>query len=303
MEAFVERYHAWIDELLNDPSDRRRHPVAKRLRDLDAHQKTLFERILKTSQARSQIGYCETTMILQNDVEFYRWPGNFRRFLRMERRVDGDPKNVMETLGTIAPWDRTRRGIVLMTPERGFRISPPLTVTEDQEWTLCYQKGPIHPHWGSFTAAPEVIGSDFLKIPQTIPAEQGTVVRWPHYYVGEVLRIVDASTGAGQFIEVESYNPSDGKLTLRHNFTPVPSGTVKYEFGSFIPEGLDKIVAVSVALGNTPVADRSEQRRLLMMEWKELFAAVMHYFNSTTTDRPHSANPTYAATTVDPMAI
>ncbi len=315
MEAFVERYHAWIDDLLNDPAERRRHPVAKRLRDLDAHQKTIYERILKTSQARAQIGYCESTITLQDGVEFYRWPGNFRRFLRFERRVfddpaparisgvssTGDPNNVLERMGTIAPWEYGR-GVVMMTQQRGFRVSPVPTLSGDEVWTLCYQKGPIHPHWGTFEASPTVIGTDFMKIPATIPADQGNVVRWPDYYVGEVLRIIEAGTGAGQFIEVTGFNPVDGKCTLKHDFRPTPTGTIKYEFGTFLPEGLDKIVALSVALANTAVSDRSEQRGLLMKEFKEMFAGCSHYFNSQTADRPHSANPSRADTTVDPMA-
>jgi len=316
VEAFVERYNAWIDDLLNDPAERRRHPTAKRLRDLDAHQKTIYERILKTSQARAQIGYCEATITLQDGIEFYRFPGNFRRFLRFERRADtdvnasrisgvsgmGNPNNVMETMGTVAPWEYGR-GVILMTQQRGFRVKPVPTLTEDQVWTLCYQKGPIHPHYATFESDAENVGPSFLRIPASVSADQGTVVRWPDYYVGEVLRILDASAGAGQFIEVSAYNPKNGQCTLRHDFRPTPSGTIKYEFGSFLPEGLDKIVAVSVALANTAVADRTEQRSLLTKEWKELYAACSHYFNSATADRPHSANPTYMDATVDPMAI
>lgn len=302
MDSFVERYNDWLDDLLNDPADRRRNPVAKRLRDLDAHHKSIFERILKTSQARAQIGYCEASIILQDGVTFYQWPGNFRRFLRMERRIDGDPNKVAEHMRTIAPWE-SRRGIVLMTPERGFRVQPTPTLTSNETWTLCYQKGPIHPHWGTITATPTNIGADFIKIATSIPPEQGNLVLWPAYYVGETVRILDAGTGAGQAIEVESFNPSDGQCTLKHNFAPVPSGTVKYEFGSFLPEGYDKIVAVAVALAHTPVRDRVTQRGLLTKEYKELMAAAMHYFNSQTADRPHTANPTWADRTVDPMAL
>lgn len=302
MEAFVERYHAWLDELLNDPGDRRRFPITSRLRDLDAHQKSLYERILKTSQARAQMQYAEADITISNGVEFYRWPGNFRRFLKFERRVDGDPNNIMETMKTIAPWDKGRRGVVLMTPERGFRVQPVPQMTEEQTWTLCYQKGLIHPHWGSFAATGSNVGPNFLRFPASIPDAQGYLVKHPQYYAGEVLRIIDAGTGGGQSIEVSNFSVGTLQCDLRHNFSPVPTGQIKYEIGGFFPEGLDKIVAVTVALSKTPMADRAEQRSLLMKEFKELYAACSHYFNSQTADRPHRPDPSYADSTVDPFA-
>lgn len=301
MESFVERYNDWLDDLLNDPGDRRRNPVAKRLRDLDAHQKSVYERILKTSQARAQIAYCEASITLRDGVTFYQWPGNFRRFLGFERRIDGNANNIGDRMRTIAPWELTR-GIVLMTPERGFRVAPAPVLTADESWTLMYQKGPIHPHWGTVAAAADTVGSNFIKIPTSIPPEQGRLVPWSQYYVGETIRILEANSGAGQAIQVDSYNPADGRCTLKHNFAPVPTGTIKYEFGSFLPEGYDKLVALSVALAYTPMRDRGEQRALLTKEWKEMYAACSHYFNNQTADRPHQANPNWSESTVDPMA-
>ena len=304
MQSFIERYTSWVDELIGDPSSSKRTTSEKRLRDLEAHHLSVYERLLTVSSSETTIGYTETNINIIKDQEFYRLPGNFRSFIRFERRLNGDPNNILDSTRTVAEWQRGDRGIIISSPERGFRFRPVPTNTD--VWTLVYQSAPIILHWGTITDS-DKIKPGSITIPLTVPEAQGEVVPWDEYYKGAIIHILEAKSGAGQSIEITAFNAATGECTLRNGFGIVPEidseTPLQYEFRTLLPRGYDKLIALSVAMGRMPERVDSDRWRMMKREWNEMFESARSYFRSTTSDRPQRVNMSHSGGTLDPFAL
>lgn len=299
MQAFIEDYIEWVREQLGDPGRSKRLTPESVLRDLHAEHMVVFEELLKASAQETIIGYTEAIITLRNDTEFYSFPGNFRQFMGLERRLVDNPRSVVDRLGT-KPFGSTDRGITISSVQRGFKVTRvPIIAEESQEWTLMYQKQPIVLHWSSDGQA---LNSLLVKMPASIPAEQGQIIRSSNYYVGELLHVI-GDADSNQSVEVTNYVPAAGVLTLREPLVASsPSAKIKYEFRTFLPRGLDKLIATSVALGKT--SDRTDpvKHRMLIRERRKFLRAARNYFRTATQDRVPAIRGR-GRQTVDPMAL
>ena len=299
MNAFIEDYLEWVEEMLGDPSGQRRATPAKRLRDLHAHHMTLYERFSRAAGNMMRIGFAETDITVENEKDFYQLPGNFRKFISFKRFSDDNPNNLVDEYPTIDDWADGSRGIIILSPQQGFRIRPRPTIDADQTWTLRYEVRPIRLHWGIAQSVTETT----ITLQDNLPEAQGQIVRQTDYYKGSLIHIVDATTGVGQSIDVISFSPESLTCTLRHSFNPIPTGAVKYEFRTELPRGYDKIFALSVAMAQTANRTNSEAWRALHKEWREFYSAARAFFSGPTRDRPHRPNASTVETTVDPLAM
>lgn len=297
MQAFIEDYLEWVTEILGDPGKNKRTTHSMWLRDLHAHHLKIFERLLQVSGDESLIGYHETDITLEDRKEFYSLPGNFRKFIGFERRLDGDPTKVTDRMGTVPQWSGDR-GIVLLDHHRGFQVRPLLLIGDNQTWTLRYQKGPIHLHWGSVNVDEVRIGRNTFTLAEDVPAEQGTLINREDYYKGELIYLVETD----QVSEVTAYSVTKRRCTLRHTFSPPPTGLVKYEFRTVLDRGIDKLFALAVAIEKTAARADPDKRRLLISEFKEFFASAKKYLRDLTSDRPPLPNLSRQGGPTDPFA-
>jgi hypothetical protein len=371
MQSFLTRFYDLVSRGLDDPAHSRRLTEANRLADFYQVETSLWERILTASGQESIPGRAETTITIQNGVEFYRLPGNFRQFLRMERRFEvnteiltvtaasydltggaqgekavvltaafaqyiyqsgdlfritsptthagdfaiasmgssngdnaillatspgaddtvtgvivrpiGDPNQVLETIGTIGEYE-PGPGVVIISALRGMRVQPAPAISEDQRWTLVYQKGPIIIH--DATAA--AVGTRSIKF-GTPGSTSGEKIAVDGYYNGSLMRVYDATIGAPQTGEVVQHESTRGLVLLRHVWQPTPTGTVKYEVAPVLPYEYDQLYAIEVALRNS---QRRRNRRWqdLLDQRKEMTNAAFNYFLSNTADRAPSRN-------------
>lgn len=299
MRAFIEDYVEWVREYLGDPSRSKRLTPESVLRDLHAEYMVVYEELLKASAGETVIGYAEATISLRSDTEFYSFPGNFRQFLRLERRLVDNPRSVVDRLET-KRFGSTDRGITISSAQCGFKATRvPIVIEESQDWVLMYQKGPIVLHWADNG---KVINNQAVRLPASLPEAQGQIVAQADYYVGELLHSIDARR-PNQSIEVTAYNPATRALLLREPLLGDyrPGDEFKYEFRTLLPRGTDKLLATCVALGKT--SDRTDpvKHRLLIRERRKFLQAARNYFRTATQDRAPAIRGR-GLQTVDPMA-
>lgn len=297
MRAFIEDYIDWVREYLGDPGLSKRLTAESVLRDLHAEHMVIYEELLKASYQDTVIGYTEATIKLRSDTEFYNFPGNFRQFLGLERRLVDNPRSVVDRLGT-KPFGSRDRGITISSAQRGFKVTRvPIVIEESQDWVLMYQKQPIILHWadegrwrGGFTFE--------LGTPS---GSQGQLVREQNYYTGELLHIID-ETQLNRSIEVVGHAPQLGQVYFGTDLLGLPlNAKVKYEFRTVLPRGIDKLIATSVALGKT--SDRTDpvKHRLLVKERRKFLQAARNHFRTATQDRAPAIRGR-GLKTLDPMA-
>jgi hypothetical protein len=307
MKTFIEDYLEWVPELVGDPAGGKRFSTSSLMRDLYSESCVIYEDLLRVSSAESVLGYTESVIKIENDKEFYSLPGNFRQFVRLERRVGasasdcGDPDDILDRLGTVPVLSRDR-GIVISDVERGFRITPVPTIDDEQWWTLCYQRGPARLHWGTG----EVLSANFFRMPASVLEQQGEIISTINYYSGTMLHILEDPTQGvrEQFAEITSGGPvANGTLEYAtRSSLNKGRGTAKYEIRPFLPPGLDKLIAVCVALARCAPRANVEVHSLLVRERKKYFNAARQWFRTTTQDRPPTL-PSRGLKTVDPMAM
>jgi hypothetical protein len=286
MRAFIEDYVGWVREYLGDPGRSNRLTPESVLRDLHAEHMVIYEELLKASYQDTVIGYTEATIKLRRDTEFYNFPGNFRQFLGLERRLVDNPRTVVDRLSTKRFGSRDR-GITISSAQRGFKATRvPIVIEESQDWVLMYQKQPVVLHWADDG---ELVTDQTVRLPSSVPESQGEIVPETSYYVGELLHVIDPGA-INQSIPVTAYNAVTRILTK-----------FKYEFRTVLPRGIDKLIACSVALGKTSDRTDSTKHRLLVKERRKFLQAARNWFRTATQDRAPTIRGR-GVQTLDPMA-
>ena len=299
MNAFLEDFLEEILEELGDASTTRKSTPKMLFRRLWPEITAIYEELLKASAQQSQFGYTETDIVLVEGQDAYPLPGGFRIFEGLEKRTDGDRKQVTDRLHTkdISIGDR---GVRIISPDRGMRIWPPTTASDAGTWTLRYRCRSIKLHWG---IAKEVGENSLTLQDDTLPEHQGVKVRRDAYPVGQLVQILgsDNKSAAGQIREVKSYSAESDKMIMTTSWSPVPTGSVKYEIMPFAPEDYRRVFAVSVALAMTSSRTDPDKHRLMVRERKKHLKALRNYYRTTTRDRGHTRR-SHGYRTGDPFA-
>lgn len=279
MQALLERFYEDVDANLDDPATSKRITKAKKLRLLYVAEKMIWERILMISGQESIVGRSESTITVQDDKEFYLLPGNFRQFLGFERRLDGDTNNVTATLKSIPLFD-SGPGVVVLSEQRGMMIKPKPTLNGDESWTLIYQKGTVRLHHAIAAGVTEktLTGA-------TPGADAGEMVLNDGYYNGSLLMVHDAETGQEQTREIVDWDAAGKVFHLRHAWSTLPTGTIRYEIRPTLPTDYDDLYAMDVAIRILGRRSRTRGRVGLKQDRKDLWQACKSYFLSNVADR------------------
>lgn len=285
MTPFLSRYLTSVDDYLGDPAQAKRYPEAVKLKDLRKIEVMVWERLLRASGQQSTIGRTEIEVTLQNNVAFYPLPGNFRQFIGFEYRDGGDRKRVTSWLPSVSMYDGGA-GVEILDGQRGMMIHPTPVMDGNQNWTLIYMKGPVMLHYNrafGYTNL-SVTGWDAPPPGYTARGEISTLV---DYYRGCLLRVYNATTGAGQVREISAFAWPAGKpvYTLREAFTPIPTGTLDYEIIPALPEPYDEIYALEAAIAKCGSVGLLVQKQQLLQDHAALWQACKSYFQSNVADR------------------
>lgn len=294
MPSFIETFYERLDEKLGDPALSRRYPKDRKLRDLHDADQVLFESILQATGQEGSAGRAETTITLTDGQPFYTLPGNFRQFIRFEHRLDGD-RNMIDARMRSIPMFDDGPGIEILGAERGAIIRPNPVLTEDQDWTLIYERGPVLLHYAKAASVGEQ--SLTLGVP---PANGGEVVRIDDYYNNVLLRVYQASSGAHQTVEVADYAADSNTCALRHAWTVKPTGEVWYEVRPTLPHNYDVAYALYVAAQKCTTRRQADLKRELLVDYRRVWSACLAYFNSNVADRGPSRMQAYPGDDIDP---
>ncbi len=277
MQSFLERFYDDVDTNLDDPRTTKRTTKQKKLALLHTVDRQIWEKILMLTGQESMAGYAEVEITISDDKEFYLLPGNFRQFLRLERRTDGDRNAVEARLNSIPFYD-TDPGVVVLSEQRGMLVKPKPVLTADETWTLSYLAGPISLH---FATAGKI--TDTTIVAGTPGEDAGDLVLSDAYYDNAMLRIYEAETGSLQIREISNWNHKAKVFTLRHAWNTIPTGTVKYEIRPSVPPAYDDLYAMDVAI--RILGQRRRGRNGLKSDRNELWNACTGYFLSNVADR------------------
>lgn len=292
--SFLDRFYEDVDLNLGDPSISKRLTRAQKLRLLYVVQKITWERLLRISGQESLLGRTESTITLKNGVEYYALPGNFRQFIRMELRKDGDPATILGTLGSVPFWEM-ETGVFIMSEQRGMMVRPVPNISGDEDWTLIYEKGEVKLHH----ATAEAVTSFSLKMGFPGP-DAGEVVLTDDYYTGSLVGIYDATLGTQQVREIIGFQVAERTFQLRHPFSPIPTGTVKYEIRPLLPEAYDDLYAIDVAIRVLGRRKGARGRTGLKEDRRDIWDACQSYFASNVADRPPQRISPYRPSEPDP---
>jgi hypothetical protein len=286
MEAFIERFYSEVDDNLADPHSQKRLTRSQRLRDLHVVQKRIFERLLNATGGESSLGRTEISFVMAQGQARYPLPAGFRQFIGLEKRRGSDPVLVEGRLRSIDTYS-SAAGVEILDGQRGCLIRPTPGAEWAGTWTLIYRKGPVRLHYA--TVADGDIDVDSLKL-GTPGTDAGEVVKLADYYAGCLVRIVSATTGGSQITECvgNTVVGSTVTLSLWPEFNPKPQGSVIYEICPELPEHLDSIYAMDVALLNAGRRANIRRRAGLAVERSELWQACRNYFLSNVSDRAPS---------------
>lgn len=257
------------------------------LHDLD---QDLFEKLLRVAGQQSLMGYAEADFVMETDKTFYNLPYGFSQFLQLEYRINGYPHRCLRS----KPYYDQDWGVDILTPERGLRILPAPTLTTSgtsETWTLCYLRSPSPLHYATATA----VGDNSLTsgIP---PTDGGEVHLIDDFYNGVELRIVSSGNGAHPQVRVvDEYKVQNqrGTFFLREAWNPKPTGVVIYEVCPTLPQKLDRIYALWIAIAELHRREKHEkaanlQKDVLNPKW----SSCINYFAQKTMDRgPARAHP------------
>lgn len=276
-KSFIERFYELVADNLGDPATTRRLTKAKMFRDLMVVEKLIFERLLTACGQESLVGYTESTISITADEDRYLLPGGFRHFVGMEERSTDNPDLVLGRMPTIPPY-HPGPGIIILSEQQGFIFKPTPTVTAD--WTLMYLKGPVGLHAG--TAAR--VGSSSLTA-GAVNADSGELVRLDDWYNGCLIHVYEADSGARQTRECDDFDGASGTFHVKHPWSALPTGNVKYEIRPHTPPDFDEIYAIDVAIKNATRRHNQRWRDLLAGQRAELWNGCLNYFTSNTMDR------------------
>ncbi len=280
VKPYLDRMYELIDDHLSDPHTTRRLTPAKKYRDLEAAEAIVWTSLMRGSGQFSSLGRTEASYTLEDGKQHYLLPGNFRQFIRFERRNDSNPNEVTAISQTI-PIHHPGPGLELLEAERGFLLRPvPDLSASEGDWVLIYSKGPTKGH----TAVASSIAAQSIGL-GTPRDGFGEVVTTDDYYKGSLIRIVDAELGAGQVREVTAHNATAGVCAVKHPWQPIPKGDVVYEFGPALPPPMDGIYALSVAISVAGRRGDPERRGQLVREFRENHRAAQQWMNGLASDR------------------
>lgn len=294
MLSFIESFYQQVDEHLGDPATSKRYPKDRRLRDLHAADKRIWERLSSASGPDGTLGRVETEIAIVADQAFYRLPGNFRRFVHLEQRQDEDRNCILSRLCSLPPY-HPGPGVEILNAERGFIIRPTPTVDSDPSWTLIYERGPVQLHYAKAAA----VGADFL-IGGTPGENAGELIRLDDHYNGCLLRVYRATTGTDQTQEITDYDATSNTFKFRHAWTTIPTGEVWYEIRPTLPPDYDELYALAVAIRQCSGRLQTERKAGLEDDYKEAWAACVSYFGKNVMDRAPTLLKPYQFDEIDP---
>lgn len=291
MKPFLQRFYDAVDDNLQDPHTSRRLTKDKKLQLLRTQEVSIWESLLNVTGDQSTLGRVEGSITLRDGVSFYPLPGNFRQFVFLQQWAAGDRQQVLQNYRTVSMYDQ-EPGVEIIDPQRGMIVRPAPVLTADSEFTLGYMKGPIPLHYAK--AAGVTVRSVVFGVPDTASGG-GECVLLENYYVGALLRIYSADTGAGQVGEIISFKVGPdgvGTATIRHPFTQVPTGEVWYEICPALPEPYDDVYAIDVAIRNLGRRGQMRRKASLLQDRNQLWSACVSYYGSSTMERaPKRAHP------------
>jgi hypothetical protein len=280
MEPFLRRYYTLVDRRLADPHDSKRYPNSAKYEDLIDIEEALFNELLKMAGQESLFGYAEATITLNSTDIFYRFPEGYRQFLVLERRDSSDRKRILDVIKT-KPLYGTTYGIEILTATRGFKLDPPLNVTEPQDWVLKFLRSPGELHF-AFVEDKDIKPKSVQM--GTPPSDGGNA--YPDvddYYAGVELRIFQADVGVGQVRDVTDFK--NGTFILRHEFSPLPQGNVGYEIAPSVPRRYDSIYALDAAITQSIDREKFTKANALRLKRSQQWDSIRGLVVSNTMDR------------------
>lgn len=282
-KSFLEQFFESVNDHLGDPYTSTRTTKQKKLRLLRTIEQQTWERLLFGSGQESTLSRADADITLENGVSHYLLPGNFRQFLTFERYDNGDRNRVLGKMPSIAASE-DGPGVEILDGQRGMIVRPtPGASDNDQVWTLAYQKGPIIHHH----SIGEVGARTLTMIAPTNP-DAGTMVAVDRYYDGSLVEVYDADTGAPQTREVlfsVVVKKNRVRCLLRHAWSPMPAGTVRYQTRPCIPDGYDDIYALGAAMRLCPARLQRTRMTMLLRLWREQLTNCRSLFTSNVADR------------------
>lgn len=298
-DSFLERYYDGVNRNLSDPSTSRRIPDSMKFKELIGVEAHIWESLLRCTGFQSNFGQAEATITLVADQRFYRLPGNFRQFVAFEKRTDGDPTQVEMILRTVATYD-VGPGVQILSAEEGMKITPPPDEAAAGDWTLVYQKGPVALHRGTVYTLSGVT----LTGTGVVPTDGGNLVPMTDYYNGSLIRVYSGSTGIPQTAQITDFAMSGSRpvFTLREALSPTPTGTLLYEICPLLPQRLDGLYAIEVAIALAGRRGTWKKRAGLMEDRTALWSACKQHFESNTMDRASQRISVPVVNEVDPYA-
>lgn len=282
--SFLERFYDEVRRNLSDPSASKRYPKSERYLDLWTIQQRIHSRLLSGSGQDSDFARTELDITVSDTVDRYMLPPGFRQFIAFEKRVEGDKDRIEAWLPSL-PTYGVGPGIRILGEGRGFEIVPTPNSAIAGTWTMVYRRGPVKVH--AATAANIAVNG--LAFDAAAPATDfGELVALANYYAGATVRIYSANAGGYPQTRVIASNTGGATVTftLEKALSPVPAGTVKYEICPELPEELESIYAMDVALLGCARRRMLRAKAGLKQERHELWSAVRGYYGDAAADRP-----------------
>jgi len=276
MQSLIERFYNDVDRNVGDPHTSVRFPKSEKLEALQDADREIFEELLKLVGIESWMGYAETEITIKDEQSFYLFPAGFRQFIQLEHR---DSRGITdEVLRTKSFYDSIY-GVDLLTADRGFRIFPAPLLTTGSIWHLIYLRAPGLLHHAKAAAV-----TDKSLTAGTPGPDAGELVLIDDYYNGSMIRLYQTGNSAHpQTREVLSYN--NGVFSLRHPWSPLPTGEVQYETVPTLPFEYDSLYAIDVALSVLPQRDKRGKAQGLFRPRKKKWRSCQQHFTANLSDR------------------
>ncbi|MFM9966699.1 MAG: hypothetical protein ACKV2Q_36465 [Planctomycetaceae bacterium] len=293
---FLQRFYDDVAKHMGDPPGSRRIARSDLYEDLIKADRALWEQFCAASGQESTLGESESEISFTADEAFYPFPGEFRQFLRMEKRRNGNRNEVYDRLGTI-PFNSPGPGLEIRDAQRGMVVRPMPELDDEDPWTLVYMKSTIKLHFGTAKSV-----SDRGLVAGPLGTDGGEIVSLPGYYDNAMIHVVSADVGGGQFRECKSSKVVDGNVSfvLRFPWQIKPTGTVVYEVCPCLPPEYDGVYALAVAAERLVGRNNPQRRASVIQQFQAAFGSAIRYLTSNTADRaPERMIPTDIAV-VDP---
>lgn len=276
MKAFLQRFYTEVDEWLGDPTDEGGISLESKRRHLFRVSRQVFDALMGMTMQESTFGYAEALVTLKDGVSIYPLPAGFRQFLNLDLlRDDG---GVIGSFSSKTHFSRSW-GVEILDSLR-FRIHPAPRLSADQDWTLRYLRGPTQVHYAQ---ASSVSGKTLIsKGPENEDA--GELFSRDGHYNGLSLIIYEADGGVPFSSDILEYTAKTRAFHLRE--TIPATGKVWYEISPGLPEPLDSIYALDVALSFLPARENPQKAATLFQTRDSVWEACKEFVLSNVSDRP-----------------